>query len=580
MRMSSLVGRQLKEAPKDAQTVSHILLVRGGYVRPVSTGIYSLLPLGRRITARIERILREEMDRVGGQECLMPVVLPRELWEESGRYDTVGDELLRFQDRNGKDMLLGMTHEEAVVAIARTEVTSYKQMPVMLYQIQTKYRDEARPRAGLIRVREFTMKDAYSFHASDDCLQRTYDAVHEAYVRFFRRIGLRHVRSIQSDTGMMGGSGAHEFMAISDIGEDTLLIAEDESYQANREVATHGLVFNKGPLPPPPEPVATPGCKTIEEVAAFLGVSAAQTAKAGLFDHADGRLLFAVVRGDFEVNEAKLKRAAQSISLAPAAEARIRACGIEPGFASPVGVDPAAVCVVIDPSAAYTTDLVAGANAVDTHLRHVDLERDLGALWPHVIVADITSAREGDPSPVTGSPLRVEKGIEVGNIFQLGTKYSAAMNGTFLDEQGKAQPYIMGCYGIGVGRAMASVLEQSHDDRGPIWPATIAPFDVHVLALNLRKDGVEAAAASLVEALEAAGLDVLYDDRDRKAGFAFADADLIGVPFRLVVAPRGLETGVVELKSRDGAIAESVPVAQAAARVIALVDEARRALAP
>lgn len=578
MRMSSLVGRQLKESPRDAQTASHILLVRGGFIRPVSAGIYSLLPLGRRVAAKVERILREEMDSVDGQECLMPVVLPGELWAESGRLETVGDELLRFRDRNDKDMLLGMTHEEAVVALARTEVTSYKQLPVLLYQIQTKYRDEARPRAGLIRVREFTMKDGYSFHASQECLETTYEAVHGAYTRFFHRIGLKQVRAIQSDTGMMGGKMAHEFMAISEIGEDTIFVSEDGSYQANREVAVSGLTFEKGPLPPAPEEVATPDCKTIEEVAAFLGVDVERTAKAVLFRHADGRLIFAVVRGDFEVNEAKLKRVTGSVSLDPAPEDLIRSAGVEPGYASPLGVDAERVVVVLDHSAAGSTDLVTGANREGFHLRHVDLERELADAWEQVVVADIASARAGDPSPTTGSPLLEERGIEVGNIFQLGTRYSEAMGGTFLNEQGKATPYVMGCYGIGVGRAFAAVVEQAHDDRGPIWPISIAPFEVHVVALNYNKELVQQAADSLVDSLRAQGLEVLFDDRNRKAGFAFADADLVGAPFRVVIAPRGLADGEVEVGSRDGQIERRVRLDQAPAVLAELVREAHAAL--
>lgn len=572
MRMSRLVGRQVKEVPKDAQTASHVFLLRGGYIRPVSTGIYSLLPLGRRITRKVEAIIREEMDRVEGQEVLMPVVLPRELWEESGRYASVGPELLRFADRNGKDMLLGMTHEEAVVHLARTEVTSYKQLPCMLYQIQTKYRDEARPRAGLIRVREFTMKDAYSFHADQGCLDAYYDRVHDAYERIFARVGMTEVLSIESDTGMMGGSKAHEFMAVSEIGEDTLFVSPDGTYQANKEVAVSGLAFERG-ADAPLERVSTPGQKTIEEVAGFLGVTPAQTGKAVFYRHQDGGLVFAMVRGDFEVNEAKLRRAVQSASLEPATEAEIEAAGSVPGYASPIGLDPDAVRIVLDPSVASSNDLVVGGNETDVHLRGFDPQRDLDL--ERVVVADITAVREGDPCPVTGAPLRLERGIEVGNIFQLGTKYSGAMNGTFLDDRGKAQDYVMGCYGIGVGRAVASVVEQSHDDYGPVWPISIAPFEVHVVALNYNKDAVREAADALYEALAAAGLEVVLDDRNKKAGFLFADADLLGVPFRFVVSPKTLAEGEVELKRRDGALKERVALDEAVARVKALVEAER-----
>ncbi len=576
--MSSLVGRQIKEAPKDAQTASHALLLRGGYARPVSTGIYSLLPLGRRVTARIEGIIREEMDGIGGQEVLMPVVLPRDLWEESGRYESVGPELLRFSDRNGKDMLLGMTHEEAVVALARTEVTSWRQLPMMMYQIQTKYRDEARPRAGLIRVREFTMKDGYSFHADEACLVRYYDEVHQAYERIFRRVGMKDVVSIAADSGMMGGAISHEFMAISEVGEDTLFLSPDgTSYKANREVATTALHYGVGDRKPL-EDVATPGQKTIEEVAGFLGIAASDTGKAVFLRHADGGLVLVVLRGDLEVNEAKLRKVVQSPSFVPADDAQIRSAGCEPGYASPMGVNPGKVRVVLDRSVAESECLVVGGNRPDVHTRNFCAARDLADVWDELIVADVATARAGDPCPVTGEPLVEARGIEVGNIFQLGTKYSAAMKGEFLDDNGRSHPYVMGCYGIGVGRAMASVVEQSHDDHGPIWPISIAPFEVHVVALNYNKDEVREASDALYGALRARGLDVLLDDRNKKAGPAFADADLIGVPFRVVVSPRGLEAGTVELKSRDGQVAEVLPVADVVEQVVAVVAAAHAAL--
>ena len=572
MRMSRLVGRQVKEVPKEAQTPSHVFLLRGGYVRPVSTGIYSLLPLGRRVTAKIEAILREEMDAVEGQEVLMPVVLPRELWEESGRYQGVGPELLRFEDRNGKDLVLGMTHEEAVMHLTRTEVTSWRQLPCMVYQIQTKYRDEARPRAGLIRVREFTMKDAYSFHASDDDLDAYYERVHEAYERFFRRVGMRRVLSIESDTGMMGGSKAHEFMAVSEHGEDTLFVNPAGSYQANREVAVSGLTFERGEGGPL-EKVATPGTTTIEEVAAFLGVTPAETGKAVFFEHDDGKLVFALVRGDLDVNEAKLSRAVQSRTLQPAPEALITASGAVAGYASLVGLDLGAMHVVVDPSVARSNGLVVGANEVDAHYTGFDPERDLDL--SNVVVADIVSVREGDPCPVTGEPLQMARGIEVGNIFQLGTKYSAAMGGNFLDENGKSRPYVMGCYGIGVGRAMASVIEQAHDEHGPVWPISIAPFEVHLVALNVNKEPVREAAEALYDQLRDAGMEVLFDDRNKGAGFAFADADLVGAPFRVVVSTRTVKEGLAELKRRDKSLDDKVLLDAVAARVLQLVAAER-----
>ncbi len=547
MRMSQLVGQRLKDAPRDAQTASHIFLIRGGYIRPVSTGIYSLLPLGKRIITKVERIIREEMDRVDGQEVLMPVVLPQELWDESGRSQTVGAELLRFQDRNGKPMLLGMTHEEAVVHLCRSEVTSYKQLPVMLYQLQTKYRDEARPRAGLIRVREFTMKDAYSFHATQENLEAYYERVHAAYERIFRRLGMKQCVSIQSDTGMMGGKVSHEFMAVAECGEDTLFLSPDGRYKANKEVATSGIRFEKQPALALEE-VHTPEKKSIDEVATFLGVGPEHTGKAVFFLDADNKLIFACIRGDFEVNETKLRNYLKTKELRFADDERIRAAGAEPGYASVLSVDATQCRIVLDRSFAESSNLVVGANKADYHLKNFNYGRD----FTGGEVVDLAAVRPGDPCPVSGLPLEMKRGIEIGNIFQLGTKYSTAMSCNFLDQNGKSQPMIMGCYGIGVGRSMAAVIEQSHDQYGPIWPMSIAPYQVHLVSLNPNQPGVAETAEALYSELRAAGIEVLYDDRGEKAGSAFADADLIGIPLRLIVAAKSLALGKVEFKRRDG----------------------------
>lgn len=570
MRMSRLVGKRTKEVPKDAQSASHIYLIRGGYIRPVSGGIYSLLPLAKRITQKIERIIREEMDRIDGQEVLMPVVLPRELWEESGRYESVGPELLRFKDRNDKDMLLGMTHEEAVVHLARSEVNSYKQLPFMLYQIQTKYRDEARPRAGLIRVREFTMKDAYSFHSSEDCLKRYYDRAHEAYERIFKRIGMKNVVSIESDTGMMGGAVSHEFMAIADCGEDTIFMSPDGKYKANKEVAKTALKFVKE-APRPLEKVHTPNHKTIEEVSGFLGVKESQTGKAVFYSDDQGKLYFVVIRGDLTVNETKLRNHLKVKELKFANDEQIRAIGSVPGFASPLDIQAKNTRIVFDPSAAESSNLVVGANLADYHYTGFNFDRDMQTLRAQVEIVDVAAAREGDPCPVTGLPLVATRGIEVGNIFQLGTKYSKSMNCTFLDQNGKAQYMTMGCYGIGVGRSMASVVEQSNDTYGPIWPLEIAPYHVHICALNLGEAPVKEAAEKLYGDLLAQGVEVLYDDRNEKAGFAFNDADLIGVPFRVVISPKTLAIDSVELKARDGSLNEKVLVSEIQGRIRGLL---------
>ncbi len=562
-KMSQMLGRRLKEDPKDAKTVSHKFLVRGGYIRPVSAGIYSLLPIAKRVIHKIENIIREEMDGIGGQEVLMPVVLPAELWQESGRYETVGEELLRFKDRNDKAMLLGMTHEEAVVHLVRTEINSYKQLPIMVYQIQTKYRDEARPRAGLIRVREFTMKDAYSFHTSQESLDETYQQAHAAYERIYRRVGLQHVVSILSNSGMMGGSISHEFMSIADCGEDSIFLSPDgKSYKANREVAVSGLKFEKTGEELPLEKVATPGKKTIDEVAEFLNVTAAQTGKAVFYStgEPENKLIFVLIRGDFEVNECKLKNLLGVSEIKFATDRQILDAGAVPGFASPLGLDQSKMTLVIDPSAANTSNLVVGANEDGFHVINFNYGRDLTG----GIMADVACVREGDPCPVTGEPLLFKRGIEVGNIFQLGKKYSQPMNCTYLDKDGKSQTMIMGCYGIGVGRTMASVVEDSHDDYGPIWPMSIAPYQIQVCALNPDKNGVGEAAGKLADALDAAGIEVLYDDRGEKAGSMFSDADLLGIPFRVVVSPKSIADGKVEFRLRSCRDTELIPVEDAA----------------
>ncbi|MDD3117802.1 MAG: proline--tRNA ligase, partial [Victivallales bacterium] len=455
-----------------------------------------------------------------------------------------------------------MTHEEAVVQLLRTEVNSYKQLPVMVYQIQTKYRDEARARGGLIRVREFTMKDAYSFHTSQQCLDRYYARAHEAYVRIFQRLGLKNVLSIQSNSGMMGGKISHEFMAVSEYGEDTIFVSPDGSYRANREIATAAWQFGKEPALPL-EKVHTPGKQSIEEVAGFLGVKPENTGKAVFYRDGDNQLVFAMIRGDFEVNETKLANFLQASELAFADDELIRASGAVPGYASPLDIDPQKVRIVVDRSVAESSNLVVGANEPDYHYRNFNFERDL----PGMAVTDIATVREGDPCPLTGAPLQLTRGIEVGNIFQLGTKYSEAMDCRYLDENGKSHAMIMGCYGIGVGRSMASVIEQSHDQYGPIWPITIAPYEIHLCAITPNKDGVGEAAEKIYRELQAAGVDTLFDDRGEKAGFMFNDADLIGVPFRLILSPRTMAEGKIEFKRRGEKDAQLLDLATLTATV-------------
>lgn len=560
MKMSRMLGRRIKEDPKDAKTISHKFLVRGGYIRPVSSGIYSLLPPAERVIQKIEAIVRDEMNKVGGQEVLMPVVLPADLWQESGRYESVGAELLRFKDRNGKDMLLGMTHEEAIVHLVRTEVTSYKQLPLMAYQIQTKYRDEARPRAGLIRVREFTMKDAYSFHTSQESLEEYYMQVHQAYVNIYRRVGLQHVLSIKANSGMMGGNVSHEFMSVADCGEDTLFVSPDgHSYKANREIAVSAIKFERAPELPM-EKVATPNSKTIDEVAKLLNVKPENTGKAVFYTDSDKRLIFVLIRGDFEVNETKLQNLLKIKELAFANDQQILDAGAVPGYASPVGIDPKKAVIVIDRSIEGTSNLVVGANEAGFHYINFNYGRDL----KDAIVADIATVREGDPCPVTGEPLQMKRGIEVGNIFQLGTKYSAPMKCEYLDKEGKSHPMIMGCYGIGIGRTMAALVEDSHDDYGPIWPMSVAPYHVEICAITPDKENVMEVSEKLYQELQKLGVEVLFDDRGEKAGSMFSDADLLGIPLRAVISPKTIANGSMEFKIRGSRDSELVPLDKAA----------------
>ncbi len=559
MRLSKLVGKRIKEIPKDAQTTSHILLVRGGYVRQVSTGIYTLLPLAKRIKSKVEAIIRQEMNNIDGQEILMPVVLPSELWEESGRLHTVGPELLRFSDRNKKEMILGMTHEEAVVHAVRTDINSYKQLPVMLYQIQTKYRDEARPRAGLIRVREFTMKDAYSFHTSQDCLCAYYQQVHDAYENIFKKIGFKNVVSIQSDPGMMGGNTSHEFMAIADCGEDTIFMSANGEYKANRDIAQsclHHSIEKKLPL----EKVHTPGKKTIDEVAKFLGVPTSKAGKAVFYADGNDNVIFVVIRGDIDVNEVKLKNYLNTQDLQFATDEQIRKIGCVSGYASPLNIDFEKTRVIFDQSAAKEFNLIVGANEEDYHYKNFNFSREMATVTDKIDTVDLAVVKEGEPCPVTGEPLVLKRGIEIGNIFQLGTKYTDSMGCSYLDQKGKSQTMIMGCYGIGVGRIIASVIEQSNDKFGPIWPFSIAPYHVHICAINSKKPEVKQAAENLYSKFLVEKIEVIYDDRTEKPGSMFNDADLIGVPLRIIISPKTLDRKEVEFKTRDGSRKEFIPL--------------------
>jgi len=550
--MSQLFGQTLREAPADAETVSHQLLVRAGFIRQLAAGIFSALPLARRSLTKIENILRDEIDAIGGQEMTMPVVHPAELWQETGRWYQIGSEMGRFKDKNNRDMVLSMTHEEVVADLVRREVRSYRDLPRLIYHIQTKWRDDPRPRAGLIRVREFTMKDSYTLDADWDGLDQQYRAHYQAYFNIFHRCGLPVV-AVKSDVGMMGGKLAHEYMYLTPIGEDTLLLCDSCGYSANRQIArfVKPLVSPEDPLPV--EEVATPDTKTIEDLANFLGIPKSRTAKAVFMMAAipegketNEKFIFAVVRGDMEVNETKLANAIGAKELRPATEAEIEATGAVPGYASPVGLKGA--LIVVDDAIPTSPNLVAGANLDGYHLRNVNFGRDYQA---HLVV-DITAASEGDACPQCGTPLRTVRGVEVGNIFKLGTRYSDAMGCTFLDKDGQEKPVIMGSYGIGSGRLLACVAEEHHDDQGLIWPVTVAPYHVHLISLVGKGDpGTQQAAEDLYDRLQAAGIEVLYDDRQETPGVKFNDADLIGLPVRLTVSERALKQGGVEHKRRD-----------------------------
>jgi prolyl-tRNA synthetase len=523
---------------------SHRLLLRAGYVRQLGSGIYSLLPLGLRAAKKVEQIIREEMNGIGGQEILMPVVHPADIWRQSGRFDAVGPELVRFKDRGGRDMVLAMTHEEVVADLLRDIIRSYRQLPVQLYHFQTKFRDEPRSRGGLIRVREFTMKDAYSCDLDEAGLDVSYQKYFGAYVRIFARLGLDAL-PVASDVGMMGGSLAHEFMVLNPAGEDVLVLCDACGYAANRQVAETRKPEPPTDAPLPLEDVETPGTATIADLAAFLGIDAAQTAKAIFFVADDRRLITAIVRGDHDVNETKLLNAIKAADLRPAREEEIRAAGMEPGYASPIGAHD--TLVVVDELAARSPNLVAGANRKGIHLRNVNAGRD----FTPDLVTELTNAREGDPCPTCGQPVTLRNGIEVGNIFKLGTKYAKALGASYLGEDGESHTVVMGSYGIGVGRNLACVVEAHHDEKGIAWPEAVAPYVAHLVAIGGNRDPKIVEAADLLhERSIAAGREVLYDDRDDSPGVKFTDAELLGMPWIVTISPRSLAAGGAEVTRR------------------------------
>lgn len=559
MRMSKMFSQTLREAPSDAQIISHQLLERAGFIRQLAAGIFSYMPLAKRSLTKIENIIREEINAIGGQEITMPVTNPASIWQESRRWYQIGGEMARFKDRNDRDMLLAMTHEEVVSDLTRKEIRSYRQLPQLIYHIQTKFRDETRPRAGLIRVREFTMKDSYTLDADEEGLDKQYRAHYQAYFNIFHRCGLPVV-AIGSDVGMMGGSLAHEFMYLTPVGEDSLLLCDKCGYKANRQVARF-----KKPVPPeeelkPVEKVATPDASTIDELCQFLNIGPEKTAKA-LFmmatvsenDQDVQKFVLAIVRGDMELNETKLTNAVKAKNLVPALDEEIRVRGIEPGYGSPVGVKD--ILVVVDDIIPQSPNLVGGANEEGYHLLNVNVDRD----FKPTIVCDIAAAEDGSHCPRCGAAMRMSRGIELGNIFKLGTRYSNTMGCMFLDKDGKKKPVVMGSYGIGSGRLLACIAEEYNDENGLIWPVTAAPYHVHIVLIGKEEEPTEK-AEKLYNELQAGGIEVLYDDRYEQPGVKFTDADLIGLPLRLTVSSRALKKGGIELKRRSGKEITIVPL--------------------
>jgi prolyl-tRNA synthetase len=567
MRTSQLLLPTLREDPGEAETVSHRLMLRAGLIRKVAAGIYTYLPLGLRIIRKVEQIVREEMNRAGAQELLMPIASPAELWRETGRWGYYGKELIRFKDRHERDFCLGPTHEEVITDLFRREVRSYRQLPLNFYQIQTKFRDEIRPRFGLMRGREFIMKDAYSFDKDEAAARLSYQKMYDAYHHIFARCGL-NFRAVEADTGLIGGTSSHEFMVLADTGEETVVYSEPGTYAANVERAEV--------LPPndeskeallPLRSVNTPGCRTVEEVTKFLKVDASKLVKTLLYS-TGSETVAVLIRGDHDANEIKLKRLLGVTDVELAGPAIVeKMSGAPVGFAGPVGLN---VRIVADHAVKSSANIVVGGNRLDTHLVDVNCPRDFQVEQ----FADLRNARAGDPSPRKDGILKTTKGIEVGHVFMLGTKYSQAMNASFLDPNGKECLAVMGCYGIGIGRTAAAAVEQNHDDKGIVWPFPIAPFHVHLISLG-QSAAVIDAATTVYAALEAVGLEVLWDDRDERAGVKFNDADLIGAPYQVIVGDKGLAEGLLEVKSRNTGVKTKLAPTDVPQGILAMASSGR-----
>jgi prolyl-tRNA synthetase len=573
VRWSQALIPTQKESPADAVAPSHILLLRAGMIRPLGAGAYTYLPLGLRVLHKAAAIVRDEMDRAGAVELLMPALHPIELWQESGRHGNMGGILMEFKLNDRTHVTLGPTHEEVITDLARDLISSYKQLPITLYQIQTKFRNEPRPRFGILRTREFLMKDAYSFDADVEQLGRSYDAMYEAYCRTFDRCGLPYV-AVEAESGPIGGDSSHEFMVPCATGEDTVITCPDSGYAANVERAEVGKIAwpaPADPAAPPHRAVSTPGKRTIEEVCTFLDADRNASAKLLVF-LADGKPVAALIRGDHEANEAKIRRAFGATSLEPADPATIeKATGAPMGFLGPVDIR---IPMVVDQSVAALPSVIVGGNAVDVHLVGVVPGRD----FPLERVGDYRNAVAGDPCPRSGKPMVQSQGIEVGHVFKLGTKYSRAMGAFYLDDKGQQVPIIMGCYGIGINRILAAAVEASHDANGIIWPLALAPYEALVIPLQPNNEAVMNAADAIVAELERAGVDVLVDDRDQRPGVKFKDADLIGIPLRVVVGERGLKDNSVEVKWRTDATAHTAPLDSAGAAIVAELQARKKAL--
>jgi prolyl-tRNA synthetase len=546
MRASNLYAPTLRNTPAEAEIKSHQLMYRAGMIRKVAGGMYTFLPLGWRVILKIEAIIREEMNAAGGQEIMMPILQPAELWQQSGRWSAYGDEMMRIKDRHGRDFCLGPTHEEMITDLVRDEVRSYKQLPLMLWQMQDKFRDERRPRFGLMRSREFIMKDLYSFDADEEGMNVSYQKMYDAYSKIFTRIGL-DFRPVEADNGAIGGGHSHEFTVLADAGESNIAYCSSCDYAASDEKAELAPVLAPEEEQQPLEKIATPGTNTIESLCAFLGVPEEKTIKAVALQTEKDELVLVFLRGDHKVNETKVMNAVGAIDLRMADEDAIRAAGGCPGFMGPIGIRKGTK-ILVDATVMHMYNAVTGANEKDVHYRGVNPARDFDA--EAIKVLDVRLVEEGDPCPHCGAPLKMTRGIEAGQVFALGTKYSQAMGATFLDENGKEKPLYMGCYGIGVGRTMAAAIEQHNDEQGIVWPRAIAPFEVVVVAVNAKKEDQLAYAESIYDECCKAGLDTLLDDRRERAGVKFKDCDLIGYPIRVVIGPKAVEQGDIEVKVR------------------------------